>query len=178
MDHDDPDTTPRIRLAAALAAVTPHSPTLCEGWQARHLAAHVMLRERAPHRVVADLLRRAPVTGGHLGAVADDAAELPGYTRLVEEITQGPWRFSPMATRAATLTEFLVHEQDVRRGEALPSSPTRLGPRVSASVWRSCLAMARMRLLRHRDGHGLGAGHTRGSSCRGAPRRHLGGADR
>ena len=37
----------RAQLAQALLDVTPDAPTLCEGWQARHLAAHVVLRERS-----------------------------------------------------------------------------------------------------------------------------------
>ena len=38
----------RAQLAEALLDVAPDAPTLCEGWQARHLAAHVVLRERSP----------------------------------------------------------------------------------------------------------------------------------
>ena len=37
----------RAQLAQALLDVAPDAPTLCEGWQARHLAAHIVLRERS-----------------------------------------------------------------------------------------------------------------------------------
>lgn len=36
----------RLLLADLLEAAGPDAPTLCEGWNARDLAAHVVVRER------------------------------------------------------------------------------------------------------------------------------------
>lgn len=50
---------------------------------------------------------------------ADEARTLPGYARLVKRFAAGPSRLSPFAIgpveRAANLTEFFVHTEDIRR---------------------------------------------------------------
>ena len=43
-----PATMERRRFADELLAVGPDAPTLCTGWAARDLAAHVVLRDRRP----------------------------------------------------------------------------------------------------------------------------------
>src|SRR6188768_2392468 len=68
-------TIEREQLAEALSAVAPDAPTLCEGWQARHLAAHVVLRERAP---VVGLALVVPALSGRseaaIARLADESA--------------------------------------------------------------------------------------------------------
>ena len=51
----------RARLADALAATDPDAPTLCEGWTARDLAAHLVVRERRPDTTPGLMLR--PLAG-------------------------------------------------------------------------------------------------------------------
>ncbi|WP_265521069.1 TIGR03085 family metal-binding protein [Oerskovia flava] len=109
--------TQRAALAAALTEHDPDAPTLCEGWQARHLAAHVLLRERSPW------LAAALVTPGlrgraqrHFEAVAavDDA----GYRELVARFATPPPAWSPWswAGEQINTVEYFVHTEDVRRG--------------------------------------------------------------
>ncbi|HBA95165.1 MAG TPA: TIGR03085 family protein, partial [Acidimicrobiaceae bacterium] len=38
----------RAALCDLLLDVGPEAPTLCEGWTAAHMAAHLVLRERRP----------------------------------------------------------------------------------------------------------------------------------
>ena len=38
----------RLALAEALLAAGPSADTLCAGWETRHLAAHLVLRENSP----------------------------------------------------------------------------------------------------------------------------------
>jgi uncharacterized protein (TIGR03085 family) len=51
----------RKALADALQAAGPDAPTLCEGWQTRDLAAHLVLRERRPDAAAGILLK--PLNG-------------------------------------------------------------------------------------------------------------------
>ncbi|ANW20659.1 TIGR03085 family metal-binding protein [Streptomyces clavuligerus] len=107
----------RLLLADLLEASGPEAPTLCEGWTARDLAAHVVVRER-----------RADAAGGlligalrtRLERVQSEFAAKP-YEELIELIRTGPPRLSPYAIKqvdeAANTVEFFVHAEDVRRAQ-------------------------------------------------------------
>ncbi|WP_411732936.1 TIGR03085 family metal-binding protein [Paeniglutamicibacter sp.] len=106
-------------LAEVLLAAGPTAPTLCAGWQTRHLAAHLVLREQSllaaglvikplTHRMEAELDRRAEL-----------AKDRNAYAGLVNEFLRGAPRFSPLSNahvdRSANLSEFFIHTEDVRR---------------------------------------------------------------
>ncbi|MFC9848152.1 TIGR03085 family metal-binding protein [Streptomyces sp. NPDC060223] len=107
----------RLLLADLLEAEGPDAPTLCEGWNTRDLAAHVVIRER-----------RADAAGGtwikplapRLERVMTEFAEKP-YEELIQLIRTGPPRFSPFSLKqideAANTIEFYVHTEDVRRAQ-------------------------------------------------------------
>ncbi|MFE1288087.1 TIGR03085 family metal-binding protein [Streptomyces sp. NPDC058751] len=107
----------RLLLADLLEAVGPDAPTLCEGWNSRDLAAHVVVRERrldaAGGVVVKQLASR-------LERVMAEFTEKP-YEELVQLIRTGPPRFSPFALKqvdeASNVVEFYVHTEDVRRAQ-------------------------------------------------------------
>lgn len=153
-------TLPRADLVQALRAARPDDPTVCEGWQARHLAAHVVLRERRPWLAASD---RATADA------AQGAADLEGFAALVDQIEQGPPAWSPIGwVDTANVMEMLVHAADVRRGrwvvDGVPSDVEHqtsgeatqpLDPEVERALWRSVAGMARMRMLRLRGGPGL-----------------------
>lgn len=109
----------RAQLAQALLDVTPDAPTLCEGWQARHLAAHVVLRERSPMVsagiAVPALSARAEAA---IARLADQAATEGAYRDLVARVADRPARWHPAAwvAESANVVEFFVHTEDVRRG--------------------------------------------------------------
>jgi uncharacterized protein (TIGR03085 family) len=107
--------TERALLADALAAAGPDAPTLCEGWQTRHLAAHVVVREGT---VVASAgIALKPLAGRHDAAVASTADK--DYGQLVERFRSGPPAWSMFridkVDDAANSAEFFIHHEDVRR---------------------------------------------------------------
>ncbi|GIG28862.1 TIGR03085 family metal-binding protein [Cellulomonas marina] len=109
----------RARLAALLAAAAPTDPTVCTGWQARHLAAHLHLREHAP-LVAAGVVVPALAgrTAAAVDALADRSADPVAYAALVAQVAAPPARLSPFswAGRVVDVVEHVVHAEDVRRG--------------------------------------------------------------
>ncbi|MEV8453491.1 TIGR03085 family metal-binding protein [Streptomyces sp. NPDC052095] len=107
----------RLLLADLLEAVGPEAPTLCSGWTARDLAAHVVVRERRPD-AAGGLLVGA--LRNRLERVQGEFAAKP-YEELIQLIRTGPPRFSPYAVKqvdeAANTVEFYIHTEDVRRAQ-------------------------------------------------------------
>ena len=107
----------RAALAALLAETGPDAPTLCEGWQTRDLAAHLVLRERRPDAGPGAL-------GGPLASytarVQRRYLDRHSYEELIGLFKSGPPSFSlfgiPGADEAANTVEYFVHHEDVRRG--------------------------------------------------------------
>lgn len=135
----------RDQLVDALRSVSPDAPTLCEGWQARHLAAHIVLREHAPWRLV----------GRGLELRADEARDDAGYRQLIDTIARPPRAWSPhsWAGDSMNLAEFYVHAQDVRRGGGTQAPPPMDLPPDLVDELRKPLSMfAKMRLRRSHDG--------------------------
>lgn len=139
--------TLRADLTDALRAATPDAPTLCEGWQARHLAAHVVLRESSL-RVGAGIA--VPALAGAAERAIDELAQTAttpeGYAALVDRVAAGPSRWHPMSVAgdAANLVEFYVHGEDVRRG-AGPVPPRALDPALADALWKDVRRFARAR---------------------------------
>ncbi|MDM8084281.1 TIGR03085 family metal-binding protein [Cellulomonas cellasea] len=133
----------RADLVQALSEAGPDAPTLCAGWRTRHLAAHVVLRERSlvvPAGLGGPLAERADQ------AIEDAAAQgatAPGFEALLEQIAEGPRPWHPLAWGAelANVLEFFVHTEDVRRGDG-HAAPRGLDPDRSEALWRQLLRMA------------------------------------
>ncbi|WRZ93464.1 TIGR03085 family metal-binding protein [Streptomyces sp. NBC_01007] len=107
----------RLLLADLLEAVGPDAPTLCEGWNSRDLAAHVVVRERRPDAAGGLVVKQlAP----RLERVMAEFAEKP-YEELIQLIRTGPPRFSPFSLKqldeASNVVEYYVHTEDVRRAQ-------------------------------------------------------------
>ncbi|MFD7479614.1 TIGR03085 family metal-binding protein [Streptomyces sp. NPDC059837] len=133
----------RLLLADLLEAEGPDAPTLCEGWNTRDLAAHVVVRER-----------RADAAGGllikplapRLERVQAEFAEKP-YEELIQLIRTGPPRFSPFALKqideASNTVEFYVHTEDVRRAQP-DWTPRPLDPVFQDALWTRLERTARL----------------------------------
>lgn len=140
----------RAELAEALRAVPPDAPTLCEGWQARHLAAHVVLRE---HSAVVGAGVAVPALSGRAEAaierLADAAATEGAYRDLVTRVATTPARWHPMswAGELANVVEFFVHTEDVRRGGG-PTPPRELDPALVDVLWKQLGGAGAHRLRR------------------------------
>lgn len=133
----------RLLLADLLEASGPDAPTLCEGWNTRDLAAHVVVRERRPDAAGGTLIKQlAP----RLDRVMTEFTEKP-YEELIQLIRTGPPRFSPFSLKqideAANTVEFYVHTEDVRR--AKPDwTPRELDPVFQDALWSRLERTARL----------------------------------
>ncbi|MGW7045640.1 TIGR03085 family metal-binding protein [Streptomyces avermitilis] len=133
----------RLLLADLLEAEGPDAPTLCEGWNTRDLAAHVVVRERRADAAGGLLIKQlAP----RLERVMTEFAAKP-YEELIQLIRTGPPRFSPFALKqideASNTVEFYVHTEDVRR--ARPDwTPRALDPVFQDALWSRLERTARL----------------------------------
>jgi uncharacterized protein (TIGR03085 family) len=106
----------RAALAALLHETGPDGPTLCEGWQTRDLAAHLVLRERRPDAAVG--VMGGPLAG-YTARVQRQYLDRYSYPALIAMFEAGPPSLSafaiPGADEAANTVEYFVHHEDVRR---------------------------------------------------------------
>ncbi|MFJ2782688.1 TIGR03085 family metal-binding protein [Streptomyces sp. NPDC093249] len=133
----------RLLLADLLEAAGPDAPTLCEGWLARDLAAHVVVRERRPDAAAGSLVPALRERGDRVRA---EFAEKP-YEELIRLIRTGPPRFSPFAVKqvdeGANTVEFYVHAEDVRRAQP-DWSARALDPVFADALWSRLERTARL----------------------------------
>jgi uncharacterized protein (TIGR03085 family) len=139
--------TEREALADLLVAVGPEAPTLCGGWTARDLAAHLVIRLSRPDAALGIVV---PQAARWTERVQGGVAQRP-WPDLVREVRQGaPW-WSPVrlpAVDAATNTiEYFVHHEDVRRA-ADGWQPRRLPDADSAQLWAHLARAARLLVRR------------------------------
>jgi uncharacterized protein (TIGR03085 family) len=131
----------RTALCALLDESGPQAPTLCDGWETRDLAAHLVLRERRPDAAAGIMVR--PLAG-YAARVQRQIAERP-YRDVVEMIRSGPPRLSvwafPGADEHGNAVEYFVHHEDVRRA-APGAQPRELGAAAEDLLW------SRLRLAR------------------------------
>jgi uncharacterized protein (TIGR03083 family) len=131
----------RTALAAELGRLTEaewRTPSLCDGWTVRDVAAHLTLQELGVRDVVADFARH-PALG--MNRVIRDAArrraELPAE-ELVARIraSAGSRRHNVGVTPRETLVDVLVHSQDITvpLGRPLPLPPA-AAAEAASRVW-------------------------------------------
>ena|SRR5919112_1080601 len=107
----------RAALSDTLEKTDPERPTLCAGWTARDLLAHLLVRERQPWSAVGAVVPAlAPVTEQAMRGYAATP-----WSQMVDELRAGPPAWSPYrigrVDEATNGAEFFVHHEDVRRGE-------------------------------------------------------------
>jgi uncharacterized protein (TIGR03085 family) len=133
----------RAALSDTLDRTDPHQPTLCAGWTARDLLAHLLVRERQPWAsggIVIPFL--APLTERAMQGYADTA-----WKDMVEQLRSGPPAWSPSrigrVDEAVNGAELFVHHEDVRRGrpgcEPRGADETRAG-----ALWELVTRMGRL----------------------------------
>lgn len=107
----------RQHLVQALRDVEPDAPTLCEGWTAHDLVAHLVARERRADSGPGIVL---PALAFWTERVRRGYLHRP-YQDLIRMFEGGPPLFStfalPGVDAALNLTEHLVHCEDVRRAQ-------------------------------------------------------------
>jgi uncharacterized protein (TIGR03085 family) len=126
----------RQELCDMLADLSPEqwaAPTLCAGWDAADVAAHLIVREREPWA--------APglVVGGPLAELTARRRAVwkaRGHRRLVQALRSGPpWPLSG-ALGDSQAAEDWIHEQDIRRGGAGLTTPAP-DPPLAEVLWRA-----------------------------------------
>ena len=132
----------RLALCASLEQTGPAAPTLCDGWTALDLAAHLVLRERRPDAGAGIMI--GPLAG-YTKRVQQGLTMKESFEGLVGAIRNGPPRMSffslPGVDERANLVEFFVHHEDIRRGT--PGwAERKVTPALSEALWGR-LGMAR-----------------------------------
>lgn len=137
--------TERAALADALTTVGPDAPTLCAGWTAADLAAHVYVRE---HRLDATLgvLPIGPWPK-YTERVMRSALRVHGFAALVEAIRTPalPLRVERIDDALNTV-EMYVHTEDVRRANAMSQREQPVA--FEAAIWRRLSRQARLSFRR------------------------------
>jgi uncharacterized protein (TIGR03085 family) len=137
-----PHRRERHALCHLLLAVGAEAATLCEGWDARHLAAHLVVRE---HRPVAAAGIVVPALAGTTEAAMRHEMERHSFDELVALVDGGPPWWWRGVDRIVNLFEYVVHHEDVRR--AHPGWTVRPEAEVRDTeqlVWGSLRRSARM----------------------------------
>ena len=115
------DVRERRELCDLLLEVGPEAPTLCEGWTAADIAAHLVLREHFrrwnDRRMAAEKAKGLPAVVARLRAGAP----------LI------PWRL-PRIRDVMNGLEFYIHHEDVRRANG--REPRAGTPDLEALAWR------------------------------------------
>lgn len=131
------DAQERVALCDLFEELGADAPTLLNGWTAKDLAAHIVLRERDP------IAGPCLVLPGPFQRFAERRrarlAERREFGWLIARIRSGPppGFFRIGWVRAfPNLNEFFVHHEDVRRANGL-NPRTTLAPALEAALWRN-----------------------------------------
>jgi uncharacterized protein (TIGR03085 family) len=115
------DQRERRELCDLFVELGPDAPTLCAGWTAADLAAHLFLREH---------FRR-------WGSERITAEKARGFSALVDGLRRGapliPWRVPGVRT-FINGGEYFIHHEDLRRANGLARREDR--PDLDALLWR------------------------------------------
>ncbi len=137
----------RRALSDLFDELGPDAPTLCAGWQAKDLAAHLVLRDRRPDAAGGI---RFKVLAERTERVQREIADRP-WPELVRLVRTGPPTWSPFRLpgigELANGVEYFVHHEDLRRGRAgwEPRPPDNDR---DATLWRMLRTVARLSFRR------------------------------
>lgn len=134
----------RAALVATFRDVPPDAPTLCEGWDARDLTAHLVVRERRLDAAPGILI---PAFADYTERVQERVAASTDWDVLVGQVADGPPLYSPfkLVDPIANVAEMFIHHEDVRR--ARPGwEPRPLAEKTVSALRRPVAMMARMTL--------------------------------
>jgi uncharacterized protein (TIGR03085 family) len=138
----------RIRFTDLLLELGPDAPTLCEGWVARDLAAHMVVIEHPEAWAGGGSSRRFGLANRLHDAVMDEQrAKL--WVEQVDRVRRGPV-MGPFGWRTIRermyIREYLIHHEDLRRANGL--GPRSGVPELQAVAWKKALTVGRFGLRR------------------------------
>ncbi|PRZ15628.1 TIGR03085 family metal-binding protein [Nesterenkonia sandarakina] len=128
----------RQALVTALRSVSADAPTLCEGWAAKDLALHIVIRDSRPDLMVGPSL---PLVGDHARKTLDKLRDT-GYESLVNRAEAGPPVYFPQnfppLNDAMNTAEFYIHTEDVLRAQPDfdPKHPRTISEKLRRRLWR------------------------------------------
>ena len=133
----------RDEFCQVLAMVPPDSPTLCAGWTAFDLAAHVWLLNHGPRSWLGIVL---PPLAWFTTSEIRRVRQRFSYAGLVEEIRTGPASLKCMPTDSwedhrHALGEYFIHTEDVRRPNRLPRQE--ISAELAEALWQRLRVAAR-----------------------------------
>jgi uncharacterized protein (TIGR03085 family) len=137
----------RAELCDSLVEVGADAPTLCDGWRAIDLAAHLVVREQ-------DSWTAPVILCGRLNGIVERLTarqRARGFDRVVQELRDGPpWLFrsTPLTQRLNTVEDW-IHHQDVRRANGLV--PLATTPDLDDILWRGLDAAGKVAAMRLPD---------------------------
>jgi uncharacterized protein (TIGR03085 family) len=136
----------RAALVETMLSLGPDAPTLCQGWSARDLAAHLVIRER---RIDAGPGILIPYFADHTAKVQDKVTQANGWNELMDKVASGPPIYSPfkLLDPVANVAEMFIHHEDVRRAQP-DWEPRTLEPALASTLRRTLSLMARMTLAK------------------------------
>jgi uncharacterized protein (TIGR03085 family) len=119
-------------MLAGLTAEQWAAETLCTGWDAADVAAHLVVREREPWASPGIVVRGRLA---ELTARRYAAWKARGHRRLVQALRSGPpWPLSGVFGDYQAVEDW-IHEQDIRRGDARLAT-THPDPQLAEALWR------------------------------------------
>lgn len=136
----------RAALVETIRAAGPDAPTLCEGWNARDLAAHLVVREYRPDAAAGILI---PFFAGRTEKVQNEVVGRNGWEELVDKVASGPPAYSPfkLLDPVINVAEMFIHHEDVRRA-ADNWEPRELEPALKSRLARTVPLMGRLTLAK------------------------------
>lgn len=137
----------RHLLCDLFERVGPDAPTLCAGWNAYDLAAHLWVRETEP-------LALPGVAMGAFSAFTEGrmrrCRQRHSFSDLVELVRNGPAAYSlfalPGVDAQANALEYFVHHEDVRRAVEPEIGPRALAKADSDLLWKKLPGMGALLL--------------------------------
>jgi uncharacterized protein (TIGR03085 family) len=131
----------RAALCDTFVAVGPDAPTLCEGWTAADLAAHLIVREHRPDSMPGVLMGRGPFAR-HTNKLME-AAKSKGYPAMTERLRNGlPFLYRVGPGAFANVMENWIHHEDLRRANGQGPRPP--DTEVDAFLWKTLGLSGRM----------------------------------
>ncbi|TRX64101.1 TIGR03085 family metal-binding protein [Corynebacterium hiratae] len=103
----------RTKMVALFHELGPDAPTLCEGWTARDLVAHLWIRENRPDAAIGFFV---PALSSHADSVMTEVRARE-FEELVDAWGRGAGRLNPARYIDSILNtaEHFVHHEDLRR---------------------------------------------------------------
>jgi uncharacterized protein (TIGR03085 family) len=139
-----PAAAERAALCDLFDQVGADAPTLCEGWVAADLAAHLVVRETRPDALAGLVI---PPLHGYTAKVEAAKRATTSFPELVRHVRSGPPFWSPLGLPVVrdkgNLHEFFIHHEDVRRAQ--PGWKVReLDADTTAGLWNVVRLMSPM----------------------------------